>query len=599
MKNITKRIGQGILMASLITTVLTSAACGGGPIGGQQQSSGDIGGKQRITFSVYNGGTGTQWIEDMAKIWNEKNDKYHITIRPEKIDYLLSELQTTPTADAYYTANANYYSAVKGGLIEDLSDILTRKMDGDTKTIGEKFEARTSWYNDWKKIGTNDGQGMYLLPYADMFNGISFDYDLFRDRGWLISADGNDPQVLADLTEQGVQYNLSPTANVPEILCNGYTGELDHFYYDMNEQIMSAGKDGLYGTYDDGQPTTEAEWNTMLANISATAKVFLWSGMYDAYVNMTFEAVMAQYSGMDAFHAWMTFDSNGKELTMSDGTKKVITIDNGYEVYGLDGYKRAFEFMSKYFNNSLYNHPKCKSNITHLEAQNLYLLGYHEQPDNPLTAMLLDGAWWENEARAMFEALEEAGETDRGYGKRDYRYMLLPNLEGQKGIDGQGNGTVLTVQNSGTVMVPKMEDKEKLAAVKDFIAYTMSDENLRKFTVQTGVINPYYYELTAEDREAMTPLANATWDIYHDTKNIGLIRPTLLVATSPVRFLDTTATLRELPFFANNTSYANIMKALYANKPVDDFVKGVKNHVSATLWADLVASARAEGFYAN
>ena len=67
MKNITKKIGQGALTAMLITTVLASAACG--PIGGQVQSGGeDIGGKQRITFSVYNGGTGTQWIEDMANV---------------------------------------------------------------------------------------------------------------------------------------------------------------------------------------------------------------------------------------------------------------------------------------------------------------------------------------------------------------------------------------------------------------------------------------------------------------------------------------------------------------------------------------------------
>ncbi|MBQ8658241.1 MAG: hypothetical protein IJ506_03825 [Clostridia bacterium] len=587
-----KKLLHLALAATLATTALMSACS---PIGGQTQSDGDIGDKKRITVSVYNGGTGTQWIEDMAKVWNQTSENYHITIRPEKIDYLLTELQTTPTADAYYTADASYFSAVKGGLLEDLSDILSLKMDGDTKTIGEKFEAVPDWYNDWKQIATNSGQGMYLLPYADMFNGISFDYDLFRERGWLISADKNDSQVIADLAAQGVQCNVSGT----EILCTGYTGDLDYFYYDINEPIMSAGKDGLYGTYDDGQPTTEEEWNRMLANISATAKVFLWSGMYDSYVNLTFEAVMAQYSGMDAFDAWITFDSNGKEVTMSDGTKKVITIDNGYEVYGLDGYKRAFEFMKKYFNNSLYNHPKCISNITHLEAQNLYLLGFYEQADNPLTAMLVDGAWWENEARAMFEALKESGETDRGYGKRDYRYMLLPKLEGQKGIDDAGNGSVLAVQNSGTVMVPKMEDKEKLAAVKEFIAYTMSDENLRKFTVQTGVINPYYYELTEADREAMTPLANATWDIYHDTENIGLVRPTLLQATVPVRFLDTTSTVKELPFYAGNASYGGIMKALYSNKSIDDFVKGAKNYISVNVWKDLVASARAEGFYAN
>jgi hypothetical protein len=199
----------------------------------------------------------------------------------------------------------------------------------------------------------------------------------------------------------------------------------------------------------------------------------------------------------------------------------------------------------------------------------------------------------------MFDALKDAGETDRAYGKRDYRYMLLPKLDGQKGIDGQGNGSVLAVQNSGTVMVPKTEDKEKLAVIKEFIAYTMSDENLRKFTVQTGVINPYYYELTAEDRENMTPLANATWDIYHDTQNVALVRPTLLQATVPVRFLDTTATLKELPFFANNASYANIMKALYSNKSISSFVSGAKSYVSASLWAEMVAAARAEGSYAS
>jgi hypothetical protein len=195
MKHITRKIGRGILSTSLVAMVLASTACGGGPIGGQTQSGGDIGGKERITFSVYNGGTGTQWIEDMANVWNKTSEKYHITIRPEKIDYLMMELQTTPTADAYYTADASYFSAVKQGLLEDLSDILTLKMNGDTKTIGQKFEAVPDWYNDWKKIGTNNGQGMYLFPYADMFNGISFDYRTLHNYGtcadFYIALNGN------------------------------------------------------------------------------------------------------------------------------------------------------------------------------------------------------------------------------------------------------------------------------------------------------------------------------------------------------------------------------------------------------------------------
>lgn len=578
-------------IALMLCALMSTTACGGTVVDDIDES------KTQIYISVYNGGIGYAWIEKQAKAWNATNDSYEVKIQPEQTtsqqvvqDMALGSMEM----DVYYVGDPGLRVAIEKGYAEDLSDILDMKVDGTDKKVGDKLTGNTEYYETWKSYASKSGEGLYMLPYGDSVLGMIFDYDTFVENNWLAKANANDETVKAALTAQGITYETSGV----NLIFKSYEGNA-RVNYTEGDYIMSAGKDGKYGTYDDGQPQNLTEWNQMVNKIVSVGsnKAFLWTGQYAGYTDDIVMAIMAQYSGLDAYNAYYSFDSKGKELTMYDGSNKVITPDNGYEVYGLAGFEKAVEFMDTYFNNARYVHPKSTSNITHIEAQNLFLLGYRGEVSNPFSAIVVDGGWWENEARAMFNSIA-VKDADRGYGQRDYRYMLLPEFEGQAGIDGEGNGTVFSIRSSGAVIVPKCNDKDKLAAIKDFLAYTLSDENLRAFTRETGVVQPYIYELTEADREVMTPYANNSWDMYTDRENISLVRPMLDFNCSPMFFAVTMAGFHKniMPVKAT-VPYNCVVNAFAAGRSASEIVSGTANCYTSSMWDALLSNARAAGFY--
>jgi hypothetical protein len=72
--------------------------------------------------------------------------------------------------------------------------------------------------------------------------------------------------------------------------------------------------------------------------------------------------------------------------------------------------------------------------------------------------MLVEGGWWENEAREMFNNIAKE-DSSRGFGKRDYRFLMTPAMEGQAFA---ANKTAVETAENGVIIVPKQKDKDKL-----------------------------------------------------------------------------------------------------------------------------------------
>ena len=599
-----------ITLLLALSFVVSMTACG------KQVGSGS-GLKPTITINVYNGGNGTQWIENMAKIYNEINKdstEFEIVIYPEQtstmniIENIVNK--RVGNIDAYYVSETGYKQLIHRDALEDLSDILTKKVDGTSKTIGDKIGAnggsRADYYNSWKNYASKSGEGLYMLPYGDSYVGYVFDYDTFVDNNWLFKAENNDT-VKGALTAQGITFEVD--ALTEELIFKGYTGTALINYVD-GDVIMAAGKDGKYGTYDDGQPVNIAEWDAMINRIKGTSNSvpFIWASKVHGYTDSIVTAIIAQYSGENAYQSIYSFNSNGQEITLYDGSKVVITPENGYKAYSIDGFKKAVEFLSTYMTGINVHELTRTTDLNHKgtpSAQEKFINGFFGDAGNPQAAMLVEGAWWENEARTNFNALSNGNHADRGYGKRDYRFMLIPALEGQKGIDGEGNGSFLSVQSSGGIIIPKMEDKAKLQELKDFIAYTLSDENLRKFTRDTGVIQPLDYELTSSDRAAMTPFARNNWDVYHDSENIKLIRPLADLNTNPMKFALSSsagfASLNLLPIKVDGQESSAIYGLLRVKDgktmTVQEVVESMANYYNSTTWSTLLSTVKAQGFF--
>ena len=581
-----------ITVVGLATVMgLSMVGCVGKPVDPNQPSIDPN--KTQIYIDVYNGGTGVKWIEDLATEWNATQTEFEVLINGKEkfnIESAIAQMQsglTDTSATVYYTVTPSYGdSVINNDYLVDLSDVLTRDVDGNGKTIGDKLGTSPEFVEGWKSIATkSDGSGMYALPYADSYNGFVYDHDTFLKYGWVKYATTNEATAAA---QDGIQTTVD--GNKLKI-----TATQSDYYY-VGEHLLTKGKDGKYGTYDDGQPETYAEWQDLIAKIEVDRKkAFMWTGMYAEYMDPTFYSVLAQIGGTDAaFDAVLRRNSNGNSIQLNDGSSVVINYDNGYLADKAQALTDTLNFMETIVCNEDMVNPKSYSGqTTHTDAQNYFLLGFYNDKTNPETAMLAEGVWWENEARSFFLSLENDKEYDRAYGKRRYRYMLYPDFENQV-----SDKSHFTVVDGGAVAIAKLPNTEKnnkkTEASKDFLAFTLKDENLRRFTRETGVLRAYKYDLTTEDRAQMTPFARCAYDIYHDTDNIEIMHQAFVMKGAPI-YRATGVYGVDWINSEQTLAYANCVNALRAcgaKSMIDRF----NTRFTATEWAKLVEQTRKLGF---
>ena len=473
-----------------------------------------------IVISLYNGGVGTDWIDPIIEDFEADYPEYNIELEERKrtVEEISNLIALGQQANAYISTVADFHQEIYKDNLEDLSDILEMKVDGDDRTIGSKLTDLELW----QKIASKDGEGIYMLPYDDSVLGLVYDHGKFVELNLLYNATVDDATKKA-LTDQGITYT-EEVKNGQNVLV--FQSSEERTNYNQGDTILRAGKDEKFGTYDDGQPVTMEEWDRMFRLLDGYGNTVVYSGSVIDYTTDVFNGIFAQYDGLDA---WDTFNSYSGSYTFEgDSAPTNITMQEGYKVYGMTGIEKATEFLQTYLNDHAAIHDVTdESSTSHTDAQAKFVLGCAKPSvDAPFVGLLVDGAWWENESRNLIFK-DIANIEGFSYGERDYRYMLYPELPGQKGVDGNGNGSVFSVRSAGAYIVPKNNNADIVEKTKIFLAYTLKDEHLANFTALTGVMRPYNYTLTDEQYNSMTKFARTNWDIYHDTENIGLIRPLL------------------------------------------------------------------------
>ena len=432
-----------------------------------------------MKISYFTGGFKTAWIEQAATEFAQKYEKYSFEAGKEGVEVWRDDNKTmmgtiganmqagTSLRDLYFTTGGNVQDLITKDLVEPINDVYQAKPDGENgKTIREKvLDIR----NVEKVYG--DGTNVYSLPYTQAITGLVFDYQLFVEKEWLSFADSTDA---TDLQAQGFTYTETTNKyGTPVLVMESYTGT-ERITYKKGDVILKAGKDGKFGSHDDGQPQNIEEWNTMIQLISSAerTKAFIYTNKQADYLDPIAEAIFAQYDGIENYE--ITYDYDGTYVSPSTGEETPITLENGYKVWEFEGRKVALEFMKDYLANKTNLHPAISNDRTAMEVQEEYVLGYKGTALNPQAGMIVEGTWWENEVRGLCNELAAAGEKDRGYGARDYRYMLYPAFENQKGIDGNGNGTVFSSFEDGCILVRKGAKAGSKAAAKKFILLSLS-----------------------------------------------------------------------------------------------------------------------------
>lgn len=464
-------------------TIITTIGCAK-PIEGEGGDSS----KADIFFYYYDGDGKKDWIKAAAKEFNETLEDYEIRpVGTLNEDYEQNLISGGGNASIIEMTHTDASALINKGAIVNLEDLLDKEVDG--KLLRNKVldvDGLKALYS------TKGKQGLYGIPTSPMPVHLIFDFELFKQNGWLVYKKAPNGAPLRD---------------------------------EENNLILTDGHDGISGTYDDGQPTTIEEWDEMIKkiNVANNTKPFIYTTKYSFYLEPLTQAILASYGGLEECISILNGNGSYKDV---NGQTVTVPISQGYEMYKAPSLLKTMEFMEDYICNPEYIHEKSvtSTSLTHKETVNYFISGFYAEVQQ--AGMMIEYPTFEDSNKYYFSLLESAGNKEYGYGKRDFRYMFLPRLH-----EGQDVSYVASA-GMGTWVVSEDSNKERLQIAKDFLLFTLQDKYLQQYTLDNISVRPFDYSLSNEQLSTLTKFQRSSVEAQLDRENIKMITPLDYVATS-------------------------------------------------------------------
>lgn len=494
-KSFLKRI-LGFGLAVLATVSMT--ACGGKK---PSDSNKEDPNKTNIHVFDYKAGYSDRWLTNLEAAFSKAYANVSFEEGKTGVNFInITDMTTFNPAqitesehDIFFFENENYYKFVNAGVFADISDIVNGKAtDSESKTILEKLDDQQIDYYGAK---SGDNTNYYALPSYYGNYGIIYDIDLFNERGFYI----------ADNQDDGVIIGSNKGAK------------------------KSAGPDGEYGTPDDGLPATYDEFFALCDEIyNNDVTPVCWPGKYRTHhLGNLMDNLISDYEGVEQMRLNYTFngeatdlvvlDADGKVTFNEDGTlkteSKTITTANGYEVGRQAGKYYAMNFIDRLISNSQYYTKESFSNtFTHTDNQQLYLYSNSDLQKNvnPI-AMLIDGPWWQEEANNHFETMAKKN-SKYSRTNRNFGWMPLPKATSDK----VGSKNVYSDYLNAFVSIKAGLSDGLTRACKEFLRFSASDEMLKDFTLTTGAVKAYKYDM-GSDLNKLSPFSKGLVSYIQDS----------------------------------------------------------------------------------
>ena len=432
--------------------------------------------KTQLYINIFDGGLGTEWstvigkrFEEKYKDWQGANGKVGVEIVPVGSkdtgpDTISAGLRSgTVTGDIFANMNGwQGWARLYPDLCEDLTDIANEKIYGDDGNLVADGQTGTKSIVD--KMNPKNVQQhtvdnkLVSLPYEKMVWGFVYDHDLFAEKGYL--SYGNGP-------------------------------------------------DGLPDTYDDGLPATFADFKNLFSRMTTdNICPFTYSTGNTWYLNSLIASVQYQVDGFDKMDEVYT-----------------CTADNVAELADRQGVKQAIEFIQYIFSKPEYISQKAlTTSLGQTEAQYDFisskLAAENGEAGVKRIAMIVEGDWWENEARSRFNEMVKMPGADEsyGYGQRDFRFLPLPKFDGQV-FDGSA---FACHGEGGTIFVSSKSENKELA--KKYVQFMISNDSLVEFATATGSTMAFDMKMPEQKPEGMTKFA---WSVCNlkDKQNDRIYMP--------------------------------------------------------------------------
>ena len=254
---------------------------------------------------------------------------------------------------------------------------------------------------------------------------------------------------------------------------------------------------------------------------------FVWTGQYAVdYYSGLLNGLYRTYEGYDDVMLNYTYDSGnntteiitdivGGEL-VTENVK--ITPENGYLLKQQTGRYWAIKFFSKVLSYSAYYHPYSIGNLTfsHTDAQEYF---YESDLKNEPIAFLLEGQWWENEAKTSGAISRTVNKYGIDPSERNFAILPLPGKITGRVEEGEGTPGVLQDGINAFAGINADIKEAKVDLAKDFLKFCYSDAMLELFTKTNGITKSLKYSISDETLNSLTPFARSVWQMK-ETSNI-------------------------------------------------------------------------------
>ncbi|MGN1076963.1 MAG: hypothetical protein ACI4ST_00450, partial [Candidatus Gallimonas sp.] len=187
--------------------------------------------------------------------------------------------------------------------------------------------------------------------------------------------------------------------------------------------------------------------------------------------------------------------------------------------------------------------------------------------------MIVENSFWERESYNTFSMLGSVNSA-YGWGKRNFKYMIAPV---NKTTDRK---TVYLTYPNSYVFVSNYSKNKELAY--DFIRFSQTRESLATYVINTGVLRPYDFTITAEEKAQATPYTRSIIELL-EREDVDFVT----MGAASTKGLQMGFGAFYLQEWANSSSIASMTTQsipfktfqTYSGLTVDDYFNGMAKYV--------------------
>lgn len=507
---------MALFLAMLCAFSIVATACGGpeGPGGPGIYNKPDSK-KTTIVVKNYDGGIGTEWLDEAAERFakdqqkvsyaNGKTGVYVDVQRADKIDLTIIDKDD---GDIYFTERRWEIDQIQAAnnVFLNINDVVkdeTRDGGSIESVIYEQKRAAVQGY---------DGN-YYALPHYEFFGGLTYDREAFDT----ISIDNKTYAYFA---------NSEDTTKVQ------YTSKFGSAYFvsSLEDAKKSVGPDGKKGTQDDGLPASMEELIILMSYFKDKTQYapVVVSGRHPNYSNYFLSGLWASLAGVQQMTNY--YNCTG-EIEIVTGYKdnylfgtnyirepivKTVTLSeeakNGYLGQHMAAKYYAIAMLEIMHREGFFSSDSNKDTIDHWGAQKA-LIYNPTKSSYKKVAMLMEASYWYNEA-TIAGSFDDYVRLSADKEERDVRVMMLPSSVFTQTNQMETKNTLMDIGMGVCVVNKNIEnDAETLKAVKEFIRFLYSKEELAHFSSNTGMTRPLTYNLSTEQMNGLNSYSKHLYDV--------------------------------------------------------------------------------------